>query len=120
MRRTSPNPERRIPFARSSIARVTSVSAGPPCGGLYLNPPSPGGLWDGVITIPSANPPFLPRLCARTAWEITGVGVHPEEERTRGSLPRAALADRLRHGEDVGLVEGEGEGRTAVAGRSEG
>ena len=42
-------------FARSWIQRVTPVSAGPPCGGLYLNPPSSGGLCDGVTMIPSAS-----------------------------------------------------------------
>ncbi len=43
-------------FARSAIQPVASVSAGPPFGGLYLNPPSRGGLWDGVTTMPSARP----------------------------------------------------------------
>jgi hypothetical protein len=33
-------------FARDSTALVMSVPAGPPSGGLYLNPPSSGGLWD--------------------------------------------------------------------------
>ena len=42
-------------LARSWIHRVTSVSAGPPSGGLYLNPPSAGGLCDGVTTTPSAG-----------------------------------------------------------------
>ena len=37
-------------------SRVTSVSAGPPLGGLYLKPPSSGGLCDGVMTMPSARP----------------------------------------------------------------
>ena len=46
----------RIRFASSWIQRVTSVSAGPPLGGLYLKPPSSGGLCDGVTTIPSARP----------------------------------------------------------------
>ena len=32
------------------------VSAGPPLGGLYLKPPSSGGLCDGVMTTPSARP----------------------------------------------------------------
>jgi hypothetical protein len=49
-------------LAASSIQRVMSVSAGPPFGGLYLNPPSSGGLCDGVMTIPSASPDVLPRL----------------------------------------------------------
>ena len=43
-------------LARSWIQRVTSVSAGPPLGGLYLKPPSSGGLCDGVMTMPSAKP----------------------------------------------------------------
>ena len=43
-------------MASSWIQRVTSVSAGPPLGGLYLKPPSSGGLCDGVTTIPSARP----------------------------------------------------------------
>src|SRR5262249_10724124 len=41
---------------------VTSVSAGPPLGGLYLKPPSSGGLCEGVTTIPSAKCSFRPRL----------------------------------------------------------
>ena len=36
---------------------VASVSAGPPLGGLYLKPPSRGGLCDGVTTMPSARSP---------------------------------------------------------------
>ena len=46
---------RRISLARSAITPVASVSAGPPLGGLYLNPPSRGGLCDGVTTIPSES-----------------------------------------------------------------
>jgi hypothetical protein len=38
------------------------VSAGPPFGGLYLKPPSCGGLCEGVMTIPSASPVVRPRL----------------------------------------------------------
>ena len=34
---------------------MTSVSAGPPLGGLYLKPPSSGGLCEGVMTMPSAS-----------------------------------------------------------------
>ena len=44
-------------LASRSIQPVTSVSAGPPCGGLYLKPPSSGGLCEGVTTMPSALPP---------------------------------------------------------------
>ncbi|SHW22213.1 Uncharacterised protein [Mycobacteroides abscessus subsp. abscessus] len=67
-------------MARAAIAPVASVSAGPPCGGLYLNPPSRGGLCDGVTTIPSARPAGLPRLCRRMAWLTAGVGVYRSRE----------------------------------------
>src|SRR5690606_16289562 len=52
-RGTLPTPVRRSSFARSAIQPVASDPAGPPCGGLYLKPPSRGGLCDGVTTIPS-------------------------------------------------------------------
>ena len=52
-----------------SIHVVTFVSAGPPLGVLYLKPPSSGGLWDGVITMPSANP-VVRRGCSR-GWRAT-------------------------------------------------
>src|SRR5207249_3478763 len=72
-------------FASSWIQPVTSVSAGPPLGGLYLKPPSSGGLCDGVTTIPSASPrPAAagasdggirrPRFATRIAWYTAGVG----------------------------------------------
>src|SRR2546428_12556540 len=54
-------------LARSSTHRVTSVSAGPPLLGLYLKPPSSGGLCDGVITMPSARCCLRPRLQTRIA-----------------------------------------------------
>ena len=63
-------------LASRSIHAVTSVSAGPPWGGLYLKPPSSGGLCDGVITMPSARARARRRGCGvRIACEITGVGV---------------------------------------------
>ena len=62
-------------FALAWMTPVVIVSAGPPSGGLYLNPPSSGGLCEGVMTTPSANPLFLPRLYVRIACEMTGVGV---------------------------------------------
>ena len=40
-------PASRKPLAARSIPMVMSVSAGPPLGGLYLKPPSSGGLCDG-------------------------------------------------------------------------
>ena len=49
-------------LARVAIQEVASLSAGPPCGGLYLKPPSEGGLWLGVTTIPSASSLFPARL----------------------------------------------------------
>ena len=63
------------------MTEVICDPAGPPSGGLYLNPPSSGGLCDGVITIPSAwpwtwlRPPSA--LCIRMASDRDGVGVYP-------------------------------------------
>ena len=53
---------RRNSLALASIQSVTSVSAGPPLGGLYLKPPLSGGLCEGVMTMPSARPVVRPRL----------------------------------------------------------
>ena len=85
-RRRSPAPSSSR-FASSWIQPVTSVSAGPPFGGLYLNPPSSGGLCDGVTTIPSASPArppapssdrgiARPRFATMIACETAGVGVN--------------------------------------------
>lgn len=74
-RRTSFIPAAMISLARSWIQPVASDPAGPPFGGLYLNPPSPGGLWEGVTTTPSASRAIRPRLWPRTACETAGVGV---------------------------------------------
>ena len=56
-------------LARVSIHLVAVVSAGPPLGGLYLKPPSSGGLWLGVMTMPSAGV-----LAARGVVFEDGVG----------------------------------------------
>lgn len=64
-----------ISLARSWIQDVASEPAGPPFGGLYLKPPSEGGLCEGVTTTPSARPEVRPRLWVRMAWETAGVGV---------------------------------------------
>ena len=66
-----------ISFARSWIQEVASEAAGPPLGGLYLNPPSAGGLWLGVTTMPSAwgVPGAASRFYLRIAWLNAGVGV---------------------------------------------
>src|SRR4051794_35372918 len=44
-------------LARAAITFVASVSAGPPWGGLYLKPPSLGGLWLRGATIPAPRAP---------------------------------------------------------------
>jgi hypothetical protein len=74
-RRTSRSSPCSSALARASITPVSSPSAGPPCGALYLMPPSSGGLWLGVMTMPSASPESRPRLCSRIANETAGVGV---------------------------------------------
>ena len=78
-RRTPLSPARSSSLARSAIQPVASVSAGPPFGGLYLKPPSRGGLCDGVTTMPSARPasvvPAVVRRGSRgrpPAWGCTG------------------------------------------------
>ena len=66
-----------------------SVPAGPPSGGLYLNPPSGGGLCEGVTTIPSAAMRRRDALCARIARDTAGVGVYPPRAST---MTRTSLA----------------------------
>jgi len=60
-----------------------------------LNPPSSGGLCEGVMTIPSASPEARPRLYVRIAWETTGVGVYPRPACTIVSTPFAARTSRV-------------------------
>ncbi len=72
------------------MAAVTAVSAGPPSGGLYLIPPSSGGLCEGVTTIPSASPVERPRFQPRMAWEITGVGTGASPSEITTATPFAA------------------------------
>src|SRR5690606_38600943 len=65
--------------------------------GLYLNPPSSGGLWDGVITMPSARPsrpgsPRRPALWLTTACETTGVGTGSSAGSAPGRGGRQARA----------------------------
>ena len=74
MRRTSASPPLISSLARAAMTEVASVSAGPPCGGLYLKPPSAGGLCDGVTTMPSARPGPVcrPPLALMIAWETAG------------------------------------------------
>ena len=62
-------------LAASSMAPVTVESAGPPLGGLYLKPPSAGGLCEGVTTMPSASAPGCSRFHSRMACDTPGVGV---------------------------------------------
>ena len=71
-------------LARSWIHFVISVPAGPPSGGLYLKPPSGGGLCDGVTTTPSARCAGLrlvviedrPRQGRRRREAVAGVDQH--------------------------------------------
>ena len=88
-----------ISLARFSIHLVAVVSAGPPLGGLYLKPPSSGGLWEGVMTMPSAR--LILRL--RVVGE-DGVG-----ERGGGGVGEVVVDDGFDvvGGEDF---EGGGEG----------
>jgi len=98
-----PTPDRSSSFARVAIQPVTSESAGPPCGGLYLKPPSRGGLCDGVTTMPSASPvradeapsrwtpsDVAAPLCSRIACDTAGVGVYPSRASMCTSTPAAA------------------------------
>ncbi len=81
---------RRLPamssLARCAITDVASVSAGPPCGGLYLKPPSVGGLCEGVTTMPSASPEVLPAVGAQDRVR----------DRRRRGVP-VAVVDQHRH-----------------------
>ena len=94
IRRTPFSPSASRSFARSCISLVMSVPAGPPSGGLYLKPPSAGGLCDGVTTIPSARDPLPAALCARIARETAGVGVYPPRASTSTRTPLAASTSR--------------------------
>src|SRR5258705_11575025 len=78
-------PPGRLCLAHVGIAPVASASGGPPLGGLFLKPPSLGGLCDGVTTMPSDRSPAReeevlpeprPRLNERMAWLTAGVGVY--------------------------------------------
>src|SRR3954464_3880659 len=89
MRGTERQPDARIWLARSAIQLVESEPAGPPCGGLYLKPPSVGGLCDGVTTMPSARGPSLSRLYTMIARDTAGVGVYSFSSSARTSTPLA-------------------------------
>src|SRR5271169_5050982 len=93
-------------LARFWIQLVAVVSAGPPLGGLYLKPPSSGGLWEGVMTMPSAQGTCRVRLHTRMACEITGVGVTPSSFWMMVSTLLAARTSSAEHcaGEDRACV----------------
>ncbi len=76
-------------LARFAIHEVASESAGPPCGGLYLKPPSAGGLWLGVTTMPSAWSPLPSALYLRIAWLRAGVGTKSSNSSTSTRTPFA-------------------------------
>ena len=90
---------------------MTSVSAGPPFGGLYLKPPSSGGLCDGVTTIPSAR-------CSRAIAvvdkdrvrddrrrRIAVRGIDPDLDAVRGQHPERGV--HRRPGQRVGVATDE-------------
>ena len=94
----------RLPSCISSLAlaatqSVTSVSAGPPLGGLYLMPPLSGGLWEGVMTMPSARSSVRPWFQVRMAREMEGVGVKAPSLATMVSTP---LRGQHLEGRDLG------------------
>ena len=113
MRRTSASPALISSLARAAMTDVASVSAGPPCGGLYLKPPSAGGLCDGVTTMPSARPgaglPAAVRLDDRVGnrrrRRVTVVGV----DQHRHVVGREYLERRRprRLGQPVGVAADE-------------
>ena len=90
-RRTSVSPPRRISLARSWIQPVMSLPAGPPSGGLYLKPPSRGGLCDGVTTTPSAR-----------GSSAGAVPVVPQDRVRHGGGRRVAVPVVDEHGDVVG------------------
>jgi hypothetical protein len=47
------------------------------------------------------------------------MGIDPDEQGSLDALPFAVKADRLADGQDMGLVEGVVEGRTAMTGGAE-
>jgi hypothetical protein len=47
---------RGYPPSGLGVAAYIAAALAPPFGGLYLKPPSSGGLCEGVMTIPSARP----------------------------------------------------------------
>ena len=68
-------------------------AGGPAVGRVAPNPPSDGGLCEGVTTIPSARTPEGPAssaLCARMANDSAGVGVYPPRASTSTRTPLAA------------------------------
>ena len=91
MRRTPSRPAAISSLARAAITLVASVSAGPPCGGLYLKPPSAGGLCDGVTTMPSARP---------EPGGAPAVGADDRVRHRRGRRVAVAVVDQ--HGDVVG------------------
>jgi len=124
---------------------VICDAAGPPSGGLYLKPPSSGGLWEGVTTMPAALVMHENRAGERRRRGVAaarvhqhahvvggqhlqrgdegrlgqGVGVAADEQRAGDARPGPVVADRLRRGGDVVLVEGQPQRRPAVAGGAE-
>src|SRR5690625_6876804 len=93
-RATALTPEARSSFARPAIHSVSSVSAGPPWGGLYLKPPSRGGLCEGVITIPSAKPGPVVRTPSAVPAPFARSEEHTSELQSRGHLVCRLLLEK--------------------------
>ena len=97
------------------------VSAGPPLGGLYLKPPSAGGLCDGVITIPSASPAVRPWLYVKNGVRERGSGrvaeriIHHHLDAVRGE--HFERADEGGFGERVRVLGEEQRAFRAVGAR---
>jgi hypothetical protein len=94
---TASGPLCRRTLALASIHPVTPLSAGPPLGGLYLKPPSSGGLCDGVMTMPSARAAYVLSLAVITYSLTDGQDMTLVERicKGRAPMPRGAECDPL-------------------------
>src|SRR5665647_3351339 len=128
MRSTPANPDSMYVLAASAITFVASVSAGPPLGGLYLNPPSLGGLCDrrrGCVAIPVVDEHghvigYEDLERGHPVWFGQPMGVTPQEQWAVVALCPAVVADRLGGRQDVRFVERVPQAAASVSGGAEG